>query len=89
MDANAIVMELLHWNIIDEDDKKEISGVHSPRVKNEILHVCLKKKCTTEALRTVCDVMIGVASNTRMAVLGNDMKQRLETGNGVCACTYM
>ena len=88
MDTDTIVMELLHRSIIDDGDRKEISGVHNPKVKNGILHECLKKKCTNDALRTVCDVMIGVAGNPRMAALGNDMKRRLETGNGVCTCTY-
>ena len=89
MDANAIVMELLHRSIIDGGDQREISAVHNPVVKNGILHEHLKKKCTNDALRTVCDVMIGVAGNPRMAALGNDMKRRLETGNGVCTCKYM
>ena len=86
VDTNAIVMELLRWSIIDEGDQKEISGVHNPKVKNEILHERLKKKCTIDALRTVCDMMIGVVGNPRMAALGSDMKKRLETGNGVCMC---
>ena len=88
VDSDSIFMELLHRGIIDEGDQKEMFGVHDPKAKNEILHERLKK-CTNDALRTVCDVMIEVASNPKMAVLGNDMKQRLETGNGMCACTYM
>ena len=87
MDANAIVMELLHRGIIAEGDQKEISDVPNPKVKNAVLHECLQKRCTNDALRTVCDVMIGVSSNPRMAALGSDMKRRLETGNGVCMYT--
>ena len=34
-----------------------------------------------DALRIVCDVMIGVAGNPKMAALGADMQKRLETGN--------
>ena len=88
MDANTVVIELLHRGIVDEGDQKEMSGVHNPKMQNEILHERLKKKCTNDALRTVCDVMIGVAGNPRMAALGNDMKRRLETGNGMCMCVH-
>ena len=80
MDANAIVMKLLHNDIIDEGDQREISVVHNPNEKNEILHLRLMKKCTNEALKTVCDVMIGVAGNPKMAALGADMQKRLEAG---------
>ena len=80
MDANAIVMKLLHNDIIDEGDQREISVVHNPNEKNEILHLRLMKKCTNDALKTVCDVMIGVAGNPKMAALGADMKKRLEAG---------
>ena len=42
-----------------------------------------------DALRIVCDVMIGVASNPKMAALGADMQKRLETGKYyVCACIH-
>ena len=80
MDANAIVMTLLHKGIIHEGDRKEVSIVFNPIEKNEILHLCLMKKCTNDALKTVCDVMIGVAGNPKMAALGADMQKRLETG---------
>ena len=80
MDANAIVMKLLHNDIIDEGDQREISVVHNPNEKNEILHLRLMKKCTNDALKIVCDVMIGVAGNPKMAALGADMQKRLEAG---------
>ena len=42
-----------------------------------------------DALKIVCDVMIGVAGNPKMAALGADMQQRLEAGNScVCACIH-
>ena len=81
MDANAIVMTLLHKGIIHEGDQKDVSIVSNPIEQNEILHLRLKKKCTNDALKTVCDVMIGVAGNPKMAALGADMQKRLETGN--------
>ena len=80
MDANAIVMKLLHNDIIDEGDQKEVSNVSNPIEQNEILHLCLKKKCTNNTLKTVCDAMIGVAGNPKMAALGTDMQKRLEAG---------
>ena len=80
MDANAIVMKLLHNNIIDDGDQREISVLHNSNEKNEILHLRLMKKCSNDALKTVCDVMIGVAGNPKMAALGADMQKRLEAG---------
>ena len=73
-------MKLLHNDIIDEGDQKEVSNVSNPIEQNEILHLCLKKKCTNDALKTVCDVMIGVVGNPKMAALGTDMQKRLEAG---------
>ena len=37
------------------------------------------KKCTNDALRIICDVMIGLAGYPKMAALGAaDMQQRLD-----------
>ena len=80
MDSSAIVIDLFHNGIIDEGDKKEISIVFNPTEKNKILYLHLTKKCTNDALKTICDVMIGVAGNPKMAALGADMKKRLEAG---------
>ena len=68
---------------------------HNPNRKNQILLACLMKKCTSNDLKIVCDVMIGISGNFRMAALGHDMKRELETGKyyvrvyacvRVCAC---
>ena len=80
MDSSAIVIDLFYKGIIDEGNQKEISTVLNPTEKNKILHLHLMKKCTNDALKTVCDVMIGVAGNPKMAALGTDMKKRLEAG---------
>ena len=88
MDADSVVMELSHKGIIDAGDRQAIAMEHNPFMKNRILLTCLKKKCTDDALRTVCDVMIGVPSIPRMAALGNDMKRRLEMGKW-CVCAYI
>ena len=73
-------MELVHRDVIDEVDEKVIAMEHNPNRKNQILHACLMKKCTNDALKIVCDVMIGISGDFRMAALGNDMKRELETG---------
>ena len=85
MDTNAIDMELLRWGIIDEGDQREIAMERNPKKKNQMLHACLMKKCTDDALKTVCDVIIGVAGNPKMKALGKDMMKRLEARKG-CAC---
>ena len=91
MDANSVVMELLHEGIIHEGDRREISKVHNPQEQNAILHLYLKKKCTNIALKTVCDLVIRVDGNPKMTALGKAMKERLEAGKWcvcmcVCAC---
>ena len=87
MDASTVVMDLLHRGIIDEADQRVIAMEHNLNKRNQILHECLMKKCTNDALRTVCDVMIAIPGSPRMAALGNDMRKRLEIGKwSVCAC---
>ena len=62
MDTTAIDMELLHRGNIDKGDQRRIEMKLNPDRKNQILHKCLMKKCTNDALKTVCDVIIGVAT---------------------------
>ena len=80
MIAETVIMELHHKDIIDEGDLKTISRNPNPRQQNEYLHLCLKKKCTKGAFRTVCDVISSVQGNPKMKALGAAMKRRLETG---------
>ena len=87
MDTNAIDMELLHKGIIDKGDQRGIAMELNPDKKNQILHECLLKKCTNDALKTVCDVIIGVAGNPKMTALGKDMMNRLEAGKW-CLCLF-
>ena len=87
MDTSAIDMELLHRGIIDEGDQSKIAIEQNPNRKNQILHACLMKKCTDDALKIVCDVIIGVAGNPRMKDLGKDMMKRLEAGKW-CVCLF-
>ena len=86
-DAGPIIMELLHWDIINRGDMKTITRTADPTEQNQILHFCLKEKCTTEALKIVCDVFTEVKGNPKMRALGEDMRQKLETGVCVvCVC---
>ena len=59
-DANAVIMELLEKDIINGGDQEQISMAHDPMQRNQKLHFCLRKKCTDDGLKTVCDVIIGV-----------------------------
>ena len=80
MDAKTIVMELLNMSVIDEGIKSRVLREDSTKLQNEILHDCLKKRCTDDALRAVCDVIIGVSGNPRMKAFGEDIKKRLMAG---------
>ena len=94
MDTSAIDLELLHRGIIDEDDQSKIAFEQNPNRKNQMLHACLMRKCTDNALKIVCDVIIGVAGIPRMKDLGKDMMKRLEAGKWcvsvffICVCTH-
>ena len=89
MDTKAIDMELLRRGIIDKGDQRGIEIELNPDRKNQILHACLMKKCTDDALKIVCDVIIGVAGNPRMKALGKDMMKRLETGKWCVSVFFM
>ena len=84
MDAEAVVGDLLYNNIIDEGDERDITTARNPTRQNEKLHLCLRRKCTLDALMTVCDIMGAVRGNPKMLALGEVMKRRLETGTCVC-----
>ena len=80
MDANAVVLELLHNNIIDRGDQRTIAANTNPTQQNQFLHLILKEKCTEEAFQTVCDIITAVKGNPKMKALGESMKRRLEIG---------
>ena len=90
VDSEAVVGGLLHKDIIDEGDERDITSAKNPTRQNEKLHLCLRRKCTLDALITVCDIMTAVGGNPNMLALGETMKRRLETGvcmhACVCAC---
>ena len=85
MDAINIAWQLVQEGIIDDGDQTQMTNVQlNRRVRNQILHACLKQKCTWDAFNTVCDMIINVPKNPVMAALGNDMQRRLQTGK-LCA----
>ena len=78
MDANAIVHDLKHEDIIGDGDLTTITRTPDARQQNQHLHACLLKKCTEDALRKMCGIIIDVQGNPRMKALGEDMKSMLE-----------
>ena len=89
MDAEVVVGDLLHNNIIDEGDASDITSTRNPTRQNEKLHLCLRRKCTLDALMTVCYIMAAVRGNPKMLALGEAMKRKLETGTCLCVCTHV
>ena len=84
VDANAIVLELKHKNIIADGDEREVSQKHDKTQQNQILQDRLRQKCTNKALMTVCEVLTDVRGNPKMSALGADMKSMLEGKCCVC-----
>ena len=89
MDATAIVLELEHRGVISNGDQLMISLTKDATQQNQLLHACLKKKCTAKALTDVCDIITKVKGNPKMKSFGVDMKMEWEKGvccHCVCAC---
>ena len=86
VEAEKAIMELLHKDIISRGDQRTVAREEDPTVQNQILHRCLKEKCTVDALRSVCAILVAVKGNPKMVALGNAMRMRLETGVFVCVC---
>ena len=84
MDANAVVLELLHNNIIGRGDERRIAMILDPAQQNQFLHMILKEKCTEDAFETVCDIITAVKGNPKMKALGESLKRRPETGEYMC-----
>ena len=84
MDASSIVFELGDKSIISMGDFESITRSSDPMQQNQILHLALLSKCTINALKVVCDVIISVRGNPRMKALGRDMKTMLEGKCSVC-----
>ena len=99
MDAIVVIRDLQHRNIIADGDVNTISRQTGRKVRNQILHEVLTKKCTDETFKVACEVIIGAdRSNAVMVQLAEDMKRSLEFNAGkwcvrahvcvhMCACT--
>ena len=90
MEAEKVVMELVHKDIISRGDLRTITRAEDPTQQNQILHLCLKDKSTVEALKSACAIIMAVRGHPKMVALGAAMWRRLETGTsvhaGVCVC---
>ena len=84
VDANAIVHELVHQDIIMNGDSTTIMRNPDAGQQNQYLHACLLQKCDEEALKDVCEIIIAVKGNRRMRGLGKEMKSLLEGKWCVC-----
>ena len=82
----VVVLDLLEANIIDKGDQRTITETKDTTQQNKILHRCLKEKCTVNALRSVCAIIISIKGNPKMVDLGSAMRKRLDTG--MCACMW-
>ena len=78
VNANCIVFELKHKNIIPDGLLAEITRNVDPSQQNQLLYRHLEMACTVEALMTVCDIMISVPGYPKMNQLGEDMKSMLQ-----------
>ena len=87
IDANAVVNKFLYKGIIPEGVQRNISRIDCPKQQNEILHECLLRTCTSEALMTACGIIASVQGNPKMSTLGKDIQRRLESG--VCVCAHV
>ena len=90
VDAQAVVGELKHNGIVPQSCQENVAKADGYRQRNEILHDCLMRTCTREALIEACDIIIELAeageeSNPNMKKVGEDMKMELGTGKTICA----
>ena len=80
MDSNAVVLDLLHHDIINRGNQRTITRTEDPTEQNKFLHLYLKEKCTEDAFHLVCDIISDVKGNPKMSALGTAMKWSLQKG---------
>ena len=90
MDADAVVYDLECEGIISNGDLTKITTTPDTTIQNKILHACLKQKCDKDALTRVCDMIVTVQGNPKMAALGREMKCQLHKGmcSGVFSAVF-
>ena len=80
MDANDVIGDLLHNDIISLATHEKISLCNCPKQRSGILHKHLIHTSTDESFIKACDIIIKVKGNPKMTDLGKHMKKKLETG---------
>ena len=89
VDADSIVKELKRKHIISDYVSDGINSFSNPMYQSQFLHAQLVKRCTAEALRDVCDILVSVEGNPKMRSLGKDMKKMLQGKCRWCVHVYM
>ena len=94
VDAKAVVGELKQKGIVPQSCQEKVAKADGYRQRNEILHDCLKRTCTKEALIKACDIIIELAeggeeNNPKMRKVGEDMKMKLGTGKTICTSFHI
>ena len=89
MDASAVVLDFVHYDIINRENLRTITRTEDPTEQNKFLHLYLKERCTEDAFLVVCDIISDVKGSPKMRALGTAMRRTLETGVCVCACVYV
>ena len=93
VDAKAVVGELKQKGIVPQSCQEKVAKADGYRQRNEILHDCLQRTCTREALIKACDIIIELAeggeeSNPNMKKVGDDMKMKLGAGKTIGALFF-
>ena len=89
MDTNAVFRDFFHHGIISDGDQESIAKADGRMERNRILHACLLRTCTNDALLRACGMIVSVQGNPKMSGLGEDMRRRLESGVCAHACVYV
>lgn len=77
MDGKAIAFSLESKGIITDGDRDNIRLADGAKEQNEVLFAVLKKKCTTETLKVVCDEIAAVQGNPKMKAFGQVLRRQL------------
>ena len=80
LDAEAVIFDLKHYGIISDGDLTSVRKIDSATQQNQLLHFCLTRKCTKDALLKVCGILIECKGNPKMNSLGRELMQRLAKG---------
>ncbi len=90
IDAEAIVLELQHKDVISDSVQREVCTSRNQREKNALLFAHLKQTSTKESMIALCETIIDVKGNPRMKAFGEQMLQMLK---GQCVygvvCLYV